>query len=1372
MRTRKGFTLIELILAIALLGILAISFISIFPSQLKNISFGGNITKDAFEDQGLLEEIIFDVKSRIQSGDSLSDIPEWSEDSDVEVMGQTVAMQKLYYESTGSNREMAVYLSERLAEIEVRNPLIVENVSIKVSNDPNNLIADLTTAPNLTAIYDDNSAQSGFFTNLFRWWRTEPGVDPTSLKFPDDYVLVTVSQDTNILSNLLDNVGANSYVVLTVTPVDVNGFRGSSVMSSNRVYVMGEEWRVGAFPWVDMDNDYEFDSSDHDLVKDSVIDTLDARNPYPDPSDPSVNLDLSDGSLFVPMKISPASSSAPGNEAIEINGSQKIQWLIERNINLAKDFTVINGSDISITAGLGPNGGTVFIHPYVELDSGGDPVVIGGVPQLLDTGVSLKTSGNIYLEAAGRGNVYMYRNAELQGQNISVKSRGIIGIYSARIKSIGDVVLDSRSDAHISGSRKIEINETDFESPNSGSKIIINSPEELYFKGGSWSSQQTLHINEGDAVFFERGNNRVNNLGNLHLGDTSIIKFKTSMINDLSNQLRIRVVKASDTKMQLITHNYFRDISYSTASSNIVFNSENTWKDIGQTRSNIEFSASILSGGGNVDDIKFSFDGSNIINIEQNTNAQTDLTRVRLEFRDKYSNRQIKGVGIFSYEIDADGNATIIVEEELPVDTYFITFNSNGGSPVDTMEKAYGEFITPPPEPTRLGYTFTGWTPVLPAYMPNEDFTVMANWGPAQYYVTFYGNGGTPNETIKSIYYGNLYSTIMPAHNWTGHQFDGWYTTAIGPGDKVLPSDEYLLFGNQNLYARWSIEQYTVKFNTHGVGSNPADINVAHGSKYGTLPVLPQRTGYTFNGWYTEQTGGNKVTSDTVVIANHTLHAQWTGVSYTVTLYRNHSSSDRTTTSMSVIHGGKYVNLPLLTRTDYKHVGWYTAQSGGTEVDSNTDVTASSARNLYARWEQEESGGVTCPFVYSFDGTDYHFEHESIPATISSSLETTSYGTLRKQKAINGVYNVRIAEEQEEISFVNGFSFYAVDYPKDSGIEYVKTDIYGKPHTIADKQYPISMVEKVTGKDVLYEVTNDGVFASTDFKQINTKDFMTRYEVKFKKPSNETEIGKFMITTQSTDTASMLGQYYWDKIEAKTHFWWMERLLNLPGIKNQAKDFMKVVMINVEVWDGKQWVEQGNIKAGGELMEELLIPIDLSRIDSKTDEVIIRLSHGAGLFEIETVSMDYSINQINSVKELKISSALLNGETDIYNDLINHNDSKRTKMIKGDRIDLEYIAPELDDNMNRGYYVALSGYYYMDPDIREVSDIIEEDKSFIGKIKSVFDAFLEINKDNISSVKWILGLVKDSYKKPLERKVELMIKSQYEDFLEFIKNSK
>ena len=61
--------------------------------------------------------------------------------------------------------------------------------------------------------------------------------------------------------------------------------------------------------------------------------------------------------------------------------------------------------------------------------------------------------------------------------------------------------------------------------------------------------------------------------------------------------------------------------------------------------------------------------------------------------------------------------------------------------------------------------------------------------------------------------------------------------------------------------------------------------SVSYNANYGTMPT-PTRTGYTFDGWYTGPDGtGNKVTSDTIFtnISNHTLYANWTPNTYTVT---------------------------------------------------------------------------------------------------------------------------------------------------------------------------------------------------------------------------------------------------------------------------------------------------------------------------------------------------------------------------------------------------------------------------------------------------------------------------------------------------------
>ncbi len=72
-----------------------------------------------------------------------------------------------------------------------------------------------------------------------------------------------------------------------------------------------------------------------------------------------------------------------------------------------------------------------------------------------------------------------------------------------------------------------------------------------------------------------------------------------------------------------------------------------------------------------------------------------------------------------------------------------------------------------------------------------------------------------------------------------------------------------------------------VTFNPQGGEVGSASKEVTVGSAYGKLPV-PTRTGFAFIGWFTEKTGGDKVTSTTKVAnpKNHTLYAGWLNNSF------------------------------------------------------------------------------------------------------------------------------------------------------------------------------------------------------------------------------------------------------------------------------------------------------------------------------------------------------------------------------------------------------------------------------------------------------------------------------------------------------------
>ena len=68
---------------------------------------------------------------------------------------------------------------------------------------------------------------------------------------------------------------------------------------------------------------------------------------------------------------------------------------------------------------------------------------------------------------------------------------------------------------------------------------------------------------------------------------------------------------------------------------------------------------------------------------------------------------------------------------------------------------------------------------------------------------------------------------------------------------------------------------YTVTFNPNGGSVSPTSAFVSAGGTLSSLPT-PTRSSYTFNGWYTEATGGTQVTTGTAFTDNTTIYAQWT----------------------------------------------------------------------------------------------------------------------------------------------------------------------------------------------------------------------------------------------------------------------------------------------------------------------------------------------------------------------------------------------------------------------------------------------------------------------------------------------------------------
>jgi uncharacterized repeat protein (TIGR02543 family) len=160
-----------------------------------------------------------------------------------------------------------------------------------------------------------------------------------------------------------------------------------------------------------------------------------------------------------------------------------------------------------------------------------------------------------------------------------------------------------------------------------------------------------------------------------------------------------------------------------------------------------------------------------------------------------------------------------------------------------------------------------------------------------------------------------------------------------------------------------NIIKVTVTFNSNGGSSVPSQ-NIASGGK-AVRPTAPTRAGYTFDGWYEDESLSNLWDFNTVVMGNMTLYAKWSPInsqtSYTVTF---NSMGGSNVPSQTVVTGGKVVKPTNPTRGGYFFTGWYKDSDYNQIWNFNTGLVTSDI-TLYAEWvpeggDSKSSGGGGC----------------------------------------------------------------------------------------------------------------------------------------------------------------------------------------------------------------------------------------------------------------------------------------------------------------------------------------------------------------------------------------------------------------------------
>jgi len=304
------------------------------------------------------------------------------------------------------------------------------------------------------------------------------------------------------------------------------------------------------------------------------------------------------------------------------------------------------------------------------------------------------------------------------------------------------------------------------------------------------------------------------------------------------------------------------------------------------------------------------------------------------------------------------------------VTTYTVSFNANGGSgSVQSITVDSGSSITLPDGSglSRTGYTFGGWNTNTAGtgtnYSADASYTVTGNvtlyamWIPI-YTVTFNANGGS--GTAPAAQTANSGSSItLPDGSGlsrTDYTFGGWNTNTAGTGTNYSADSSYTVTQNITLYAKWTLNPYTVTFNSNEGSSVQAQSVNSGGTA--TRPENPTRSGYTFDNWYSNSDLTTVYNFSTAVTGNITLYAKWTLNPYIVTFNSNEGSSVQ---AQSVNSGGTATRPATPTRSGYTFDNWYSDSDLTSVYNFSTAVTGHIT--LYAKWYPQGSVVITIGFI-------------------------------------------------------------------------------------------------------------------------------------------------------------------------------------------------------------------------------------------------------------------------------------------------------------------------------------------------------------------------------------------------------------------------
>ena len=285
--------------------------------------------------------------------------------------------------------------------------------------------------------------------------------------------------------------------------------------------------------------------------------------------------------------------------------------------------------------------------------------------------------------------------------------------------------------------------------------------------------------------------------------------------------------------------------------------------------------------------------------------------------------------------------------------------------------------------------------------------------------LTYAPNGEVEKVTTQAYNIETpTFDLITPTRK--SYTFAGWFTetTFENQATEIALGSH----GNKKFYAKWTPTVYTIEYELNG-GENEESNPETYTIVTATITLgNPTRSGYTFAGWFTEETFENQATE--IVLGSYgdkKFYAKWTANLNTLKFDGNGATSGSMVEMSISTDETKALTANAFLKHYYRFIGWALTPDGDVVYADGAEYTmgTESEYTLYAVWEYGTNGiqytlsnDKTYYTVSGYSGTERNVE---IPS-VYNGLPVTSIGE-RAFRYCSSLTSVVIPDSVTSISY-------------------------------------------------------------------------------------------------------------------------------------------------------------------------------------------------------------------------------------------------------------------------------------------------------------------------------------------------------------------